>query len=111
MAGAGVTTALQTLGAGPQEALPAVGDWVWLVFWRAFEVGYQRKGSWETALSRVISVSADLVCHEVSNPSTATEDAAFSNSLIRWSPLSRVFRTKKAADEACRTLPAQPTNQ
>ena len=83
------------------------GDWIWPVFWRPFALpGQPKNGSWETALTRIIAVGKDTICHEVSNPGVAPEDASTQGSFLRWTELSRVYRDQESAMEACRSLPA-----
>ena len=82
------------------------GDWIWPVFYRSFIVGHQEQGSWETTQTRIVSVGKDLVCYEVSNPSTDPDSASHTGSSLRWTPKDRVFRIRENALNACRTLPA-----
>lgn len=84
-----------------------IGDWIWPVYWRPFAMpGAPKNGTWETALTRVVSIGVKEVCHEVSNPGTAIEDASCQGSLLRWTLTERVFQKREAALDACRSLPA-----
>lgn len=91
----------------PTQSPLDCGDSAWVVYWRPFPMpDNPNHGTWEADPTRIIAIGANgVVCHEVSNASAARDEGAFNDSLTRWTPATRIFRTREEAAEAARELP------
>lgn len=85
----------------------AVGDWVYVVFWRPFPMlGDTSNGSWDTAPGRVIAAGT-LICFAIDNPTLPGwfYGDTGGGSPIRFAALDRVFHTPESAADAIKSLP------
>lgn len=85
----------------PETTAPAIGDWVWLVFWRAHEMpDGTDHGTWQFISVRTVSAGKMVV---VDLCGTAPPDGNNTPSGLFFAEPADVFPDRGAADAAART--------
>ena len=88
-----------------QSPIHEVGDWVWVLYWQPFQVGYQDKGQWNTSLVRVVSAGRMVCCDLAGSampPTTDNEGGTPGGSLYYAKP-ENVFADREAANSDAQT--------